>query len=529
MIVLGYFMQFFGSGFAAWKLYLAYDILFFACFSAVIGIFEAKEWNAWIPLSLAAFLSPWFFTVYQRETTMRPVYMDAYGDIPAGILAGGAVVCWMCLKSGKQKGVWVVPIVLTASMYVKDNTLPIALVAFGLIALDCFFFGLPTEQEERFAIRYGKRAAFCAVCVACIGAAYMMWSFHAAAAVQLRAQQGGMGTTNMALGDVLKNGIFLLLFRSSAPAEIVQTYGEKFAQVSADMWSAFFKVSITMAGPSLTALIFIGGIFVVAAIFCPKRERLRHIVLAVATIAGFFAYYIVILFSYVFIFKDFQAQSLDSYNRYIYPYLLFAFFVALSLLARCQKRPSGRWRLQELTVLVAAGVMLWRFTSLLMPQFTIMGYPEPYFDQVKKSENNAQAVVNAVESDARIFYVYQGDNGENWFRQSYNLLPLITDPSGSVDEEKGWSGGMGGTFGLQELANGDLYYHPYTPEQLSSYLLENECDYMYIEQCDDIFVQSYAQLFDDALESANEQPALYKIQQKDGLAWMTAVPMEDVE
>lgn len=530
MIVLGYFMQFFGSGFAAWKLYLAYDLLLFACFAAVIGIFEKAEWNVWVPLALAGFLCPWFFTVYQRETIVRPVYMDSYGDIPAGVLAGGAVACWLCLRAAKGKGIWTIPIILTASMYVKDNTLPIALMAFGIVALDCFFFGLPVESaQDGVAVRYGKRAAFCAGCIACMGAAYMMWSYHAAAAVQLRAQQGGMGTTSMALGAVLKNGVQFLIAPGTVSPEINQKYGEKFAQVSANMWGAFFGPSITMAGPCATILVLLVAMFAASVIFGEKKDRLRKILIALVTVAGFFAYYIVILFSYVFIFKDFQAQVLDSYNRYIYPYLLFAFLVALALLAQAAKDGRGKWKLAQLVPLCLAAVMLWRFTSLLMPQFTVMGYPEPYFEQMKTSEKNAQAVVDSVGKDARIFYVYQGDNGEHWFRQSYNLLPLITDPSGSVDEEKGWSGGMGGTFGLAELANGDLYYHAYTPEQLSSYLLENNCDYMYIEQCDDIFVQSYAQLFDDALESAKDQPALYQIQKNGELAWMTAVPMEGVE
>ena len=73
MILLGYFVQFFGAGFAAWKLYFAYDLLLFACFAAVVGALEGRRWPVWIPAALAAFLSPWFFTIYQRETTARPV------------------------------------------------------------------------------------------------------------------------------------------------------------------------------------------------------------------------------------------------------------------------------------------------------------------------------------------------------------------------------------------------------------------------------------------------------------------------
>ena len=525
MIVLGYFVQFFGSGFAAWKLYFVYDLLLFACLAAIVGGLEKKQWSLWIPVAIAAFLSPWFFTVYQRETILRPVYMDSYGDIPAGILAGAAVAFWLCLRKTNSKGLWLVPVVLTAALYVKDNTLPVALMAFGIVGADCLFFCLPREQKTKIQYTIAKRAGFCLSALVCMGVGYMVWSNHAAMAVQLRAEQGGLGTTSMALGQVLKNGVQMLVSPPSVSPDIANKYGAKFVQVSADMADAFFKSSITMAGPCVTALILIALMFGAATAFSPKGQRLRTGLLGGAVVLGFFAYYLVILFSYVFIFKDFQAASLDSYNRYIYPYLLFAFVVALSFLANTSQEHIS-WKPTSGVVLGLSVIMLFRFSTMLMPQFTVLGYPEAYFKDMKKSSNYAQAVTKAVPEGSRIFYVYQGDDGAHWFRQSYNLLPLITDPSGSVDEEKGWSGGMGGTFGLAELSNGNLYYHAYTPEQLASYLLESGCDYMYIEQLDDIFLQSYQQLFEDGLSNAQQGPALYKIEQQGQLAWMTVVNME---
>ncbi len=528
MIALGYFIQFFGSRFFAWKLYLAYDILLFACFASIVGGLEKTRWNVWIPVASAAFLSPWFFTIYQRETTLRPVYMDSYGDIPAGVLAAGAVAFWLCLHQTKSKGLWALPVILTAAMYIKDNTLPIALMAFGIIALDAFFFGLPVEMDTKTSVKYLKRVGFCVSAIFCMGVEYLVWNYHAAAAVQMRAEQGGLGSTSMALGEVLKNGVQMMAAPASVSPEITERYGAKFAQVFTDMAHAFFKVSITMAGPCLTALILIAAMFGAVVLFGKKGTRLRSGILSGAVLLGFFAYYLVIVFSYVFIFKDFQAASLDSYNRYIYPYLLFAFLVALAFLANAAQQQR---RFEPLTGVVSglAVVMLVRFSTLMMPQFTILGYPEPYFNEMKQSEQNAQAVTQAVPRNSRIFYVYQGDNGEHWFRQSYNLLPLLTDPSGSVDEQKGWSGGMGGTFGLAELANGDLYYHPYTPQQLSSYLIESKCDYLYIEQLDEIFEQSYAELFEDGLKNAQNKPVLYQINQKGDSAWMTLVELEVTE
>ena len=528
MIVLGYFMQFFGSGFAAWKLYLAYDLLLFGCFAAVIGLLEGRGWAVWAPAALAAFLTPWFFTIYQRETTMRPVYMDSYGDIPAGVLAAGAVAFWLCLRRSGGRGLWSVPLVLWAASYVKDNTLPIALMAWGLICFDALFFGLPGTEPVKKGVRPVRRAGFCVFSALGWAVGYAAWSRHVAAAVLARAEQGGMGSTSMSLAEVLKNGIGMLISPASLPSEITGRYTEKFAQVSADMTSAFFSSSITMAGPCVTALILIAGVFGAAVMFGRRGSRLRSAALGVLTLAGFFGYYLVILFSYVFIFKDSQAAALDSYNRYIFPYLIFAFLVALALLADAAQAPR-RFAPGQGALIAVSGLMLWRFTSLMLPQFTVLSYPEAYFEQMRQSAGVAQSVVDTVERDARIFYVYQGDNGEHWFAQSYNLLPVLIDPSGVVNEERGWSGGSGGTFGLAELANGNPYYHAYTPQQLSDYLEYSGCDYMLVECCDEIFTQSYSEMFADALASAQQGPALYAVEITETGAVMTPVEMEGAE
>ena len=201
--------------------------------------------------------------------------------------------------------------------------------------------------------------------------------------------------------------------------------------------------------------------------------------------------------------------------------------------------PLRRKILVTLLVLVvaAAGLVGWRMAD--QPDVydgqggvtygdyqLVLGYPDAYFEEVKQSAAVAQSVVDTVDRESRVFYVYQGDNGEHWFGQSYNLLPVMLDPSGVVNEEKGWSGGSGGTFGLAELANGDPYYHPYTPAQLSSYLAESGCGYMLVEHCDDIFVQSYAEMFTDGLAAAADGPALYAVEITDSGAVMTPVEME---
>ena len=80
--MLGYFVQFFGA-FAPFKVYLAYDLLLFACIAAVLGRVDLKL-QAGGALAVIGWCTPWFFTTYARTIFVSKVYMSAYGDIPAG-------------------------------------------------------------------------------------------------------------------------------------------------------------------------------------------------------------------------------------------------------------------------------------------------------------------------------------------------------------------------------------------------------------------------------------------------------------
>lgn len=90
--LLSYFFQFFGQ-YADWKIYLAYDVLFFAVYAAVLSVLPWKQWRVAVPMAAVLWVTPFFFTVYNHTIYLTTVYLSSYGDIPAGWCSA---VRWLC-------------------------------------------------------------------------------------------------------------------------------------------------------------------------------------------------------------------------------------------------------------------------------------------------------------------------------------------------------------------------------------------------------------------------------------------------
>ena len=118
---------------------MGYDWLLFACFAAVLGRLDWKKYALAVPAAVACWCAPWFFTTYNRTIFLSKVYMNSYGDIPAGVLFGGAVALWLALRAADGPRWPVVPVLAFAAL-AKDNLFPVMLVAAGMAAADWFFF-----------------------------------------------------------------------------------------------------------------------------------------------------------------------------------------------------------------------------------------------------------------------------------------------------------------------------------------------------------------------------------------------------
>lgn len=514
LIVLSYFVQFFGA-FAPFKVYLAYDLLLFACIAALVGVIGFKYYRLALPMAVIGWCTPWFFTVYARTIFLDDTYMSAYGDVPAGMLAGGAVAIWIALRSEKSAGPrWAVLPVLALLANIKDNTFPIALIAAGCIAADVFLFDYKDRWKEGLARRFG----FAVLCLAAPLAQYKIWSNYIAVLVQKNAESGGTGVTSLSPFGAALQGTKMLL-GLSVPEEYAARQEQFFAAIR-NMWAAFLSkdrlVSMVGQGVLVTGLIL--GMFVIALVFAKgMRQRLRVLCWMGLSTLGFAAYSYVITISYGFIFKDFQAEILDAYNRYMYTYYIAWFVIAAAVLAWVVQ--TGRWRLLgQAGALAFACLMLLRVNMMVLPQMSVLGFSDATFADQYLIMEKVDAVKAQIDEDDRIFFVSQGDDGLLWFTYSCYFQPNILDYSGwELDEETGLYGAGGGTFCLPEnmpevKEGGALYFHAYSTEDFAKAVAESDCEYIFVDKLDAGFVAGYGSLFTDGLAAAeNGETLLYRI------------------
>lgn len=530
--LISYFFQFLGS-YADWKIYLAYDALYFACFAAVLGALPWRKWRVAVPLAAVLWCNPFFFTIYNHTIYLADTYLTSYGDVPAGLVFGGAVATWLALRRTDGPR-WAVLPVLALAANLKANDFVLSLAAAGLIAVDVWFF-----CDRPFRQGFARRTGFAVACFAAPMAVYYLWNVrYVGWLVARNSDSGGVGETSAALSDVVVNGIKILL---DQPVEgFFAERQPQFLQAMTDMghqfWTSDGKLSMIGQGRNVVLLILL--VFAVAFVVAAGWQlRGRIAAMAVLSTLCFAGYNLMLALSYGFIFKDFQAEGLYDYNRYIYSYYIGWFLIALGCLvtallpqiAACQEKQAGqgnaaaqitaarrapRWELAgQGAVLLLAVAMLVRQNQIVLPQLSVLGFADSEFSDRRAIRAEAELVCSYLTEDDRVFFVSQGDNGEAWFSAVFDFYPILVDYSGIVSEMIGG----GGELGLPELKPTEdgpknFYYHGFTAEELDAIVRGNGCTVLYLQTLDDIFVESYRDLFTDGLAAAlSGETLLYRV------------------
>ena len=526
--LVSYFFQFFGS-YADWKIYLAYDALYFSCFAAVLSALPWKKWRVAVPLAAVLWCTPFFFTIYNHTIYLADTYLTSYGDVPAGLVFGGAVAAWLALRQ-MDGPKWAVLPILALAANLKANDFVLSLAAAGLIAVDAWFF-----CDAPFKRGIARRTGFAAACFAAPMAVYYLWNVrYVGWLVARNSSSGGVGETSAALSDVVINGIKILL---GQPVEgFFAERQPQFLQAMADMGAQFWTDAgkLSMIGQGRNVVLLILAIFAVAFVVAAGgRLRARIAALAGLSTLCFGGYNLMLALSYGFIFTPDQTANLVDYNRYIYSYYIGWFLIALACLTvallpqteqRFLKEKDGptvlfhqyapRWGLAgQGAVLLLVAAMLLRQGQLVLPQLSVLGFADSEFSDRRSIRAEAELVCSYLEPDDRVFFVSQGDNGERWFSAVFDFSPILVDYSGIVSEMFGG----GGELGLPELQPQEegpknFYYHGFTAEELDAVVRGNGCTVLYLQTIDDIFVESYQDLFTDGLAAALDgETLLYRV------------------
>ena len=263
-----YFFQLFGA-FAPWRAIFAADLLMLAAVAAAAGC--AKRARLACPLFLAGLSLPTLVTVAGHTALLNTAWLEFLGDLPAGMLFGGAAAFWLAVRDEGPAARWLTLPVLMLAANVKSNTFVLGLAATGLVALDAVLFA---PGGKRGAKGLAARLGFGAACLAAPTAQYLLWNNYIAGLVRQNAAAGGMGdTASASLPAVVVNGVKLLL---GLPAEsYFEARSDFFWQYGSAMTDAFWhrKVSVFGTGAAVAALTL--AVFLAAVLLAADKRARR--------------------------------------------------------------------------------------------------------------------------------------------------------------------------------------------------------------------------------------------------------------
>ena len=540
-----YLFAMFGK-YEPWRLYAAYGVLYASVWAAMIGSLRWKQWALAVPSAVLSFLLP-YFTVYQRDIYTNYTYLDGLADVPMGAFLFG-IFAWYYHARRVRAPLWPACLLVAALTLFKDTGLALACIASGLMALDVL-----AASEERPVLRgkaLAKRLGFSAALFASTGGAFFA-STKYIAALQARVAPASSatsvgGASEMDYVTMMIEGVRMLL--GLAPGESAAAFSDRFAEVRGEMIDMFFSpdMRVTMIGCGLFVMLFVWLVcFLAFGLSAEKLMRRRIALYAVVSTLGFWAYYIFIGFTYVFVFKN----GITDYNRYIGTYYIAWVGGALALLVLCAASDnawrsgirkisatlcfasafgliltcvggvsltrlaaafvcaalgialalSGRAlnRLREpaaLLVLLIAGALLARYNTLVFRELCVIDYPDAIYSETQRLIVKAEAAAAQLDEDDTVYYVNSTDIGLKWFQTSFALLPNILSYSHGGGDISAYSGApicrSVGEFAA-ELAR---------------------CDYLYLDNPSAAFLESYASLFVDGARGYSEEGLyLYRI------------------
>ncbi len=491
LIVLGYFFEFIGE-YSQWRIFVGINIVAISVFIALLTPFKKNKSFIAVPLLIIAYLSSYIFTIYRPLIEPSDIYRLAIADIPMGWFFCAAISVYYILKIEKAK-LWPIPIILTALLMIKDTALPFTLIAWGIISFDILFL----NKEITFFNISGIKAKISHILLnfSVIILGFLAWSKYIQNITGADPFGDIGGEEQMSMAGMLIEGVKQLF-------GIDRT--QEFSDIFNMMVSAFFNIDMTMIGSCFLVMMIIIIILIIASVSTNDKEfRNSCIFFNILSVLGFFAYYTFLGFTYVFIFKSDVNTSLVGYERYVYPYLIGWFIISVMLLSVSILKAKQKFIILPTTALILIlAVFIFRYNQYVPIGMSYLDYHDGFLHEREELVENAEKMIDVLGEDenGKIYFISQGDNGNRWFQYSADLLPLQLEYSFG-----------GGTMVLPNKADG-TYDYELSIEEFKDYLIENNCEFIFIERSDDDFINSYNELFSDNLEKSKEgESVLYKI------------------
>ena len=406
LMLVSYLFQFFGAGFSEWSAYFAVDALLAAAVAAVASLPRASKAGAAVAAA-CGFLVPYFFSAPSLGGISN-IYLSFMGDLPLGFVFGATLCVYFSLRERPVAALALTALLAAFLVLTKDVGLAYGCIAVGLVCADRLFCAPKRRLPRRL-----KDAALALLTILPGGLAYLGWSRYVAAVTGLGKTTVGSEIHEVTQGQAMAEGVAQLLGLMEPT--------EKFAQVRNAMLASPFTIPVCLLGGGALALALIWLVLAAAALAAPKGERLRPVCLGVFGTLALGAFLVFHLFLYVYNFRETDAANLQDYIRYIGPYYMGFFLMALGLLARYAAAESRMAKLAgALPAAVLAGfcvLIAWRG----LPTAGFWNYPRSVYSVRQDVKQRAEAVNGLLDWSDTVLLISQGDTAIRWNYYGFEL------------------------------------------------------------------------------------------------------------
>lgn len=437
-----------------------------------------KRWGSALCMACALFVLPTLFN--------SGAYYTIYADVVLGCVFFHALYAWF-FSPRDQGGVLLTGGSLFLLPLIKEAGWGLCLIALAIMAADLI------GERDRPGLRRMRDFGCLAAAVLAGG---LSWKAFLAVHQTRRVWSLSAGFTEI---------LDVLLGR--APSHRMRTV-ENFFLSLAD--AKLFEQGGVIQLSLLIWLLLLGALTALALGRADAALRRRWRRMALWLLAGLGAYLLSLLYTFLFLFRNYEGESLFSFARYLSSYMIALAGLSLAMASEALG-PVLRRNGQSVELLALAAMMLAANPETLLERAVITRERDEavYESRMSTAAPPEMAQMLDAQTDL-VYFVSQNDQGHRYFLRAFEWVPLRFQARGD-----GWWL-MPSEQAVEQT--GDWYAQTFstvkTPQEWADELMEGGYTHVYLDQVDQAFAAAYAGLFQSLEEIAADR--LFEVTVKDG-------------
>lgn len=437
-----------------------------------------KRWGSALCMACALFVLPTLFN--------SGAYYTIYADVALGCVFFHALYAWFFTPRDRG-GVLLTGGSLFLLPLIKEAGWGLCLIALAVMAADL------AGERRRAGPRHGR--AFGALAAAAM-AGGLSWKAFLAVHQTRRVWTLSAGFTEI---------LDVLLGR--APSHRMRTVENFFLSLTdAELFGQGGVLRLSL----LLWLLLLGALAALALSRTGEPNRTRWRRMALWLLAGLGVYLLSLLYTFLFLFRNYEGESLFSFARYLSSYLIALAGLSLALTSETLG-PVLRRSGQSVELLALAAVMLVANPGTLLERAVITREWDEAVYESRMSTAAPSEVAQMLDAQTdRVYLVSQNDEGHRYFLRAFEWVPQRLQARAD-----GWWL-MPSEQAVEQT--GDWYAQTFstvkTAQEWADELLEGGYTHVYLDRIDPAFAAAYAGLFQSPEEI--EADTLFEVTVRDG-------------